>query len=178
MGDGSEGQLVTNFEALYCPGCGLKVNEMTIVAAPGGAAAAECFGRFGALLAASYQSPARRQIHQLIVDAYTVQHGGGRSHREVQAIAVCLMTLYLFVSEGVDPRQGPALHKRMADSGTVFTWVEPPPPNDWTMTVGDVLAADDENYVLASQNWAKVAWAAWKPHHATVQSWIAEIIAR
>lgn len=167
-----------NTAILVCPGCGLRVDGTSTVAAPGGVAASECFLRFGELLAASYLSPARRQVHQLIVDTYTVQHGGGTGRREVQAVALCLMTLYLVLHDGVDPREGPALHKRMADSGVLFTWLEPPTPQSWTVTVDAPVAVDDDLYTLEVRNWAETVWSAWKPYQPTVIAWIAATLDR
>ena len=37
----------------------------------------ECWAAFGALLAVQYSEPARMAYHQLLVDAYAVQHPGG-----------------------------------------------------------------------------------------------------
>lgn len=54
-----------------------------------------------------------RRVHQTIVDAYAAQHAGGTSRREIQTVALCLMTLCLFCEDDVDPADGPKLHKQM-----------------------------------------------------------------
>ena len=153
-----------------CPGCGLVVQTRELAAAPGGPAAAGCFALFGELLAASYTDPARRALHQLIVDAYTAQHAGGASRREVQAVAICLMTLHLFLERGIDPRQGPALHKTMVGGTVAFRRLEPPPPEDGAPTVADVLSPD-EGYEQRVTSWAEAVWSTWIPHHETVRAW-------
>jgi len=50
-----------------------------------------------------------------------------------------------------------------------LTWLEPPRPNG-TLTVADVLAADDHR--AAVRAWARDVWDAWSAHHATVESWL------
>jgi hypothetical protein len=45
------------------------------------------------------------------------------------------------------------------------------------MTVADVLRAEspDEHRRLAAA-WARDVWDAWVPHHATVRTWIEQIL--
>ncbi|MBE1558747.1 DUF5946 family protein [Nonomuraea africana] len=156
----------------FCPGCGL------VAPATGGplprerGASAECRERYGELLARSYGIAEYRHVHQLVVDAYIVQHPAGDSRREIQSVALCLMTLCLFVEGAADPRDGAMLHKRMmADRPGYFHWLRPPPLHG-LMTAVDVLAARDavehERLVWA---WGREVWQAWSPHHATVRRW-------
>ncbi|MBT2226963.1 DUF5946 family protein [Nonomuraea sp. NEAU-A123] len=155
-----------------CPGCGL------VAPATGGpfpderGASAECWGRYGELLARSYGIAEYRHVHQLVVDSYIAQHPGGDSRRAVQGVALCLMTLCLFVEDDADPREGAALHKQMmADRPDYFHWLRPPPLHG-LMTAVDVLAARDaaehERLVWA---WGRDVWRAWAPHHATIRGW-------
>jgi hypothetical protein len=130
---------------------------------------------YGEVLARSYGDPECRTVHQVLVDAYAVQHAprdaGGASRRQVQEVALCLMTLGLVVEDGVDPREGPALHKRMVARRPEFRWLAPPPSSGPT-TVGDVRGAHDavehRRLVLA---WGGQVWRAWVAHHATVRAW-------
>ncbi|MFC7642293.1 DUF5946 family protein [Streptosporangium lutulentum] len=68
-----------------CPGCGL------VAPATGGPlpderrASAECWERYGELLARSYTIAEYRHVHQLIVDAYIAQHSGDSSRRGSRA---------------------------------------------------------------------------------------------
>ena len=98
-----------------CPGCGVSA-----AAAGGGAppvehhASAGCYALYCQVLARDYANPEYyRLAHQVVVDDYAAQHAGGTSRREIQTVALCLMTLCLFVEGGVAPADGPALHKRM-----------------------------------------------------------------
>jgi hypothetical protein len=153
---------------MKCPGYGLDLAENGTPPPERGASGA-CFTRYGELLARSYSIPAYRPVHQLVVDAYIAQHPAGTTHREIQSVAVCLMTLCLFIEEGVDPQEGPALHKRMATQR--FHWLEPPVLSG-LRTVEDVLVAgnatDHERLVWA---WSRDVWQAWAPHHATIRAW-------
>ncbi|MFE0376709.1 DUF5946 family protein [Streptomyces inhibens] len=60
------------------------------------------------MLARGYSDPAYRGPHQPVVDAYNCQHPAEHSHRAVQSVAVYLITLRMFLEDGVDPHEGPA----------------------------------------------------------------------
>ena len=161
-----------------CPGCGLTVPESAGPAqAPAEqASSAACCALYGELLSRSYTDVRYRAVHQLVVDAYAAQHAGGTGRREVQAVALCLMTLCLFVEDGVDPGKGPALHKRMVAHRPNFTWLTPPLQQD-VMTVADVLTAEspEQHYRLVHE-WGSQVWQAWTPHQATIRSWNAHAL--
>ena len=154
-----------------CPGCGLTAPGAAGPAPVEHVASAACWEAYGQLLSRSYTDATYRAVHQLVVDAYAAQHAGGTSRREVQAVALCLMTLCLVIEHGVDPGEGPALHKRMVAHRPGFTWLAPPPQHD-LMTVADVLAARDadEHRRLVTE-WARQVWLAWSAHHATIRAW-------
>ncbi len=132
---------------------------------------------YGELLARSYGDPAYRGVHQMVVDAYAAQHAGGTTRREVQTVALCLMTLCLFLEEDVDPKAGPLLHKQMALNRPHFHWLEPP-PQEHISTVADVLDAKDAaEHWGAVRLWAGEVWRAWTPHHATIRLWNSQALA-
>ncbi len=155
-----------------CPGCGVSAPSA------GGAppvehhASAGCYALYCQLLARDYANPEYyRLAHQIVVDAYAAQHAGGTSRREIQTVALCLMTLGLFVEDGVPPADGPALHKRMVTPRPDFTWLQPP-ALDGLMTVADLLpAATAEEHAYLALRWGTQVWQAWKPHHATIRAW-------
>ncbi len=154
-----------------CPSCGLAAVDTGGPRPAEHAASAACFDRYGQLLARSYSNAAYRSAHQLVVDAYAAQHAGGTSRRQVQTVALCLMTLCLFVEDGVDPRNGPRLHQLMVQHRPAFTWLQPPPQRD-LLTVADVLgAADAAEHQRLVRDWAHQVWQAWQPHHLTVRQW-------
>ena len=155
-----------------CPGCGLRAPGSGESEPAEHRASVGCYAAYGRLLARDYSDPERyRLAHQVVVDAYAAQHAGGTGHREVQRVALCLMTLCLFVEDGVLPARGPALHRRMVAHRPDLTWLAPPPTHG-LMTVADVLPARTaaEHADLALR-WGAQVWRAWTPHHATVRAW-------
>ncbi|MEV7174605.1 DUF5946 family protein [Streptomyces sp. NPDC093224] len=155
-----------------CSGCGLSAAATGDVLPDHPKASAECFALYTRLLARSYQDPAYRGVHQMVVDAYNTQHPEGTDHRTVQGVGVCLMTLCLFLEEGVDPGAGPRLHKAMARN-PVFAWLRPPPLHG-LMTVADIVtAAGPSEHERLVREWCRQIWQAWTPHHHEVRRWIA-----
>lgn len=154
-----------------CSGCGLVLPDTGGTPPAERGASAACFERYGELLARSYSLEPYRPVHQLVVDAYVAQHPGGGTRREVQAVALCLMTLCLFIEDGADPRDGPALHKRMIANRPDFHWLEPPSRHN-LMTVADVLAADSATeHAKRVWAWGADVWRAWTPQHTTIRAW-------
>jgi Family of unknown function (DUF5946) len=159
-----------------CPGCGLTAAEAGEPAPEEHSASAACWAVYGQLLARSYTDPDYRAVHQVLVDAYAAQHAGGSSRREVQSVSLCLMTLCLFVEDGVDPAQGPALHKEMVAHRPDFTWLAPPDQRG-LMTVADVLSARDaDEHRRLVREWGREVWRAWAPHHPTIRAWNAQAL--
>lgn len=158
-------------ETSTCPGCGLSSNEAAGRTPEGHWASAACWAVYGQVLTRSYTDSGYRAVHQMVVDAYAAQHAGGTSRREVQSVSLCLMTLCLFVEDGVDPAQGPALHKRIVAHRPDFVWLAPP-NQPGLMTIADVLSArDKDEHCLLVRNWGYRVWQAWTPHHATIRAW-------
>ncbi len=164
-------------EQTTCPGCGLALPARPgLPTHPYIGASPECWERFGELLAREYEDPAYLRIHQLTVDAYAAQHPGNPERRAIQSVAVHLMTLAMVLEDGLDPRRGPPLHKRMVRRAD-YEWLEPP-SMEGRMTVLDVLQAktpcEHERLVRA---WAEDVWEAWAAHHRRVRVWIEQSLA-
>jgi hypothetical protein len=155
-----------------CPGCGLGLPATPgLPTHPYIGSSGGCWARYGELLAREYESPAYFGVHQLTVDAYAVQHPGEPERRSIQSVALHLITLGMVVERGVDPRLGPAIHRRIAGTET-FRWLEPPERRG-RMTVLDVLAADSPDaHERLVRAWAVDVWEAWATHHPAVRAWI------
>ncbi|CAA9529684.1 MAG: hypothetical protein AVDCRST_MAG79-800 [uncultured Thermoleophilia bacterium] len=155
-----------------CPGCG------AVLAESGGAthryltSSAACFAAYGVVSARAYEDPARRRVHQLAVDAWAVQHPGAPSRVTDQSVALHLMTLYLFLEEGVEPEQGPALHRSMVARRIAYEHLEPPADRGDVTVVTPVSATTTTEHIGAVRLWAKSAWRAWSPHHRQVREWV------
>ena len=155
-----------------CPSCGYEAEDQRQPDTEDVYSEA-CYDCFTQVLARSYCDISYRRVHQMVVDAYTVQHPGRSDRRgATQAIALCLMTLCLFLEEGVDPGEGPRLPKAMADHPVFHSLV--PPDLRGLPTAADVLAADASEYQRLVRTWAGRVWQAWGPHHATIRQWLAE----
>jgi len=132
---------------------------------------AACWAAYGEVLARSFQDPDRREVHQLAVDAFAVQHPGDPGRREAQSVAIHLMTLCMVIEEGLDPCRGPALHKQMVHR-PVFHRLKPPTDRG-EVTAADVASAGDADaHVERVRQWADSAWRAWQDHHETVRQWL------
>jgi hypothetical protein len=88
-------------------------------------AGAACSATWEQVLARDYSDAAYRRVSQLNVDAYVAQHAGRTGRREVQTVALCLMTLCLVVEEGVDPAEGPRRHAGWSAPGCPSTGSSP-----------------------------------------------------
>lgn len=132
-------------------------------------ASAACWELYGRVLERAYADPVRREVLQLVVDAYACQHPGEEEGRSAQSVGIHLVTLCMVLEHGADPREGPKLHKRMVARPAIFTWL-PPPTARGHRTVLDVLDADE--YAAAVTGWAKSVWGAWEEHHDTVRRWV------
>jgi hypothetical protein len=126
-------------------------------------ASAECWSVFEKVLAAEFQNPGLfGQGHQLTVDAYAVQHAGGR-HPD-KSVCVHLVGLHLVLERNVAPVEVPRRLQRLASRAS---WPHlDPPEGRASLTVRDVaLAESPRTHVLRVRAWAAQVWRAWSPHH-------------
>ncbi len=110
-------------------------------------------------------------MHQFTVDAYAAQHPGKPERRTIQSVGVHLIALYQALELGYD-----AVHivraRRDSASKRNFVWLEPPPVDEKTMTVVDVVKAQDADaHCELVRAWAQSVWRHWSPHHDTVRAW-------
>jgi hypothetical protein len=154
-----------------CPGCGMLSPAGGHPAPPEFSASPGCWRRYGELLARSFGTSEYRSVHQLVVDSYVAQHPTNATRRSVQQVALCLMTLDLFLEQGWDVARGPDLHERMVTNLPELRALDP--PNTTTnLTVEHVLGANDiAAYHHLVQAWAQQVWNAWQAHHRTIRRW-------
>ncbi|MCM3904937.1 MAG: DUF5946 family protein [Pyrinomonadaceae bacterium] len=126
-------------------------------------ASAECWSVFEEVLAVEFQNAVLfGQVHQLTVDAYAVQHAGGK-HPD-KSVCVHLVGLYLMLEWGVAPVEVPPLLQHLA-SGTSWLHLDPPEARA-SLTVYDVAVAEGaQMHALRVREWAAQVWRAWSPHH-------------
>ena len=156
-----------------CPGCGLVLLEPQVRVPDRPGSSAGCWSLYTEMLGRSYNDPARHCSHQLLVDSYTAQHPDRSEPRRVQGLSICLMTLCLFVEDGVDPREGPQLHRRMLARSVFHPLNLDPALLHGRMTIADVAPADDAGeYETLLRAWGTQVWDAWTAHHTTIRGWI------
>jgi hypothetical protein len=126
-------------------------------------ASAECWSVFEEVQAAEFQDPVLSgQVRQLTVDAYAVQHAGGR-HPD-KSVCVHLVGLYLAVERGVAPVDVPRQLQQLTSRAG---WPHLDPPGERaSLTVRDVaLAGSPEAHARRVREWAAEVWRIWAPHH-------------
>jgi Family of unknown function (DUF5946) len=153
--------------ASKCGQCGAVLATTDDPRPAGQLSSGACFAAYGRVLARCYEDPHLLQARQLAVDAWAVQHPAPSSRISDQSLALHLMTLHLFLEEGVDPAQGPALHNSMMSGRHQYTWLQPPLDRG-ALSVADLSPLDQQHL----QAWARAAWQAWDTHHSTVLSWV------
>jgi len=125
-----------------------------------------CWAAFGEVMAREYADPALMAVHRLSVDAYAVQHPGGRDDQSVRSVSFHLARLCLTVAHGLAPAPVDAAMRQVAQART--DWLRPPAERG-AITVGHVRGAPTpEHHAEAAGLWARSAWAAWAVHHPTV----------
>ena len=126
-------------------------------------ASAECWSLFEEVLAAEFQNAVLfGQVHQLTVDAYAVQHAGGR-HPD-KSVCIHLTGLHFVLERGLAPvKVAPLLQKLAARR----SWPHlDPPASRAGLTIYDVaLAASSELHAIRVREWAEEVWHRWSPYH-------------
>ena len=157
---------------IACIGCGAPVPDSHGPTHPYIGASPGCWAVFGEVLAKEYGEYGYPAVHRLTVDTYAVQHPGTPSRQSIQSVAVHLIGLYLALERGREPHViTEALGRAVQRGRSEFVWLEPP-ASQGSVTVLDIVRAGDlaEHQALVG-HWARLVWAAWAAHHATVRSW-------
>ncbi len=155
-----------------CKGCGGLFEDIRgpthryLESSPG------CWAAYGELLVREYTDPAYRRIHRLTVDSYAVQHPGHPSPQTIQSAAVHLISLCLVLERGIDVQRATQAMQAASKTKDRFVWLTPP-ASLGNVTVADMRATDTAvQHEQQVQRWARSAWEAWSPHHATVRGWL------
>lgn len=154
-----------------CPSCGGRFPAIDgpihayMTSSPG------CWARFGAVLAREYASPELMSTHRLSVDAYAVQHPGGRERRAVFSTGLHLARLMLQLEADRPPRETNDVMLALGRHKATLIFLEP--PTAFAFTVADVpLDATPQEHAAAVRRWAAVSWNAWARHHAYIREWV------
>ncbi|MEM7345712.1 MAG: DUF5946 family protein [Chloroflexota bacterium] len=156
-----------------CIGCALKTEKVDgpthryLGSSPG------CWAKYGELLAKEYQHYQYMSVHNLTVDAYSLQHPGTENPQTISSANVHLASLYSYFELGKPVNELATLKKMMTNYKGQFTWLIPP-DDQKAITVAGVLTAETaaEHCDLVEQ-WATYIFQQWKPHHPTIAKLLA-----
>ncbi len=160
-----------------CPGCGALVPESGgpthayLGTVPG------CWALYGEVLAREYSDAAYMRVHNLTVDAYSVQHPGRPERRTNRSVHAHLLSLYLRLERKERRETITAAMAKTADlPADALGWLLPP-SSLGEITVLDVHAAADAVAHGERVNaWAAAAWRAWEPHHDKIERLARQIL--
>ncbi len=148
-----------------CPSCG--------AVAPGGRSG--CQRLFDELGAAAYDDVRRASVHQVVVDAYSMQHPDEYG-KSAKSYAAHLMRLCCGVERNGDQKTYEAI-RRWLDGRQPL--VRPSPPAErGTITIADVVGRPIDDYADAVREWATQVWSAYSAQHVLAREWISAALGR
>jgi hypothetical protein len=166
-------------DASVCPGCGLARPASGAALNRKVNASPECWQVYGEVTGFELDHLVELgKLHQLTVDTYGAQHGGGQSSG--LGLAYSLVGLFLALERGAGGDQVRALHQRMGrpdDSWPTFVSVK------GAVTVLDVAnagarAESVRGHAEAIERWAQSVWEAAKPQHEEIAGLAARVQSR
>ena len=155
-----------------CPGCGLTMPAGSAIPYDGYFnASAECWSVFTEVVGREFSNAILfGQVHQVTVDAYAVQHAGGR-HPD-KSVDIHLAGLCLVLDRGVAPTAVAPRLQALASAISGWPHLEPP-AIAWRQTIFDVAMADD--HIAAVREWSACVWEAWSPQRDRVTALLAAL---
>lgn len=167
-----------DLEALaeVCPGCGARYAPLPHDEIhPYIGASSACWAAFGELLAREFQDVAYGRMHRHTVDVYSVQHPGTDHRRQRQSVALHLIGLCHWLEHGLETARLNEITQRLADGDRPWPWLAP--PEEFEMTVQDVLVARDGiQHGGLVRRWAETTWESWADHHELIRRWASEAL--
>lgn len=154
-----------------CFGCGGLAPDMEgathryMLSTPG------CWAVYGELLAKSYGEFHFPPVHQVIVDAYAVQHPGEKNSQAIHSVALHLIRLYRVFESGWDIQQASEIMLNATRYKDVYGWLEPPRFMGEITAVDVIKAVTVEDFQKLGTEWGLHAWKAWQKHHPTIRKW-------
>jgi hypothetical protein len=150
-----------------CPGCGLTRSSSALSYDRKFNASAQCWALFEDVISVEFQNPALfGQAHQITVDAYAVQHAGGR-HPD-KSVCIHLVGLYFAFEKHFSPTA--IAPKLQVFASRTKTWPHfDLPAEQAPLTIGDVAkVVGSPEHAGQVRAWGQAVWNSWKIHHAAV----------
>lgn len=144
-----------------CPSCG----------APDVGGVTGCQALFNAIGARSYENPGYAAVHELLVDAYCLQHPEPYCH-SAKSYAAHLTRLCCGIERGGDRKIYRAIHIWLSGPAKI----EKPEvlASRGEVTIAHVQAARNvEEHQKFVREWAESVWKAYASQHALARQWIA-----
>jgi Family of unknown function (DUF5946) len=157
-----------------CPGCGLQMPPSEKARYDGYFnSSPECWVIFEEVLAVSFSNPKTHgPVHQIIVDAYAVQHAGGK-HPD-KSVDIHLVGLHAAFSIGMEPGRVPDMLRRLADAVREWPHFERPEFSS-PLTILDVAVAETAaDHLQRAETWARAVWESWAEQHDAVARFLAD----
>jgi len=162
----------TPAQTTACPGCGLELPVNETARYDGYYhVSSECWELYTRVLDKEFGNILLfRQIHQLTVDTYAVQHAGG-SHKD-QSVDLHLAGLYLMMEKNLPCTKISRIHQLL--SRRVKDWPHfKPPVRRWPLTIRDVrYRGSMQDHIRSVNQWAHQVWDAWAPLHPQVEDFV------
>jgi len=128
-------------------------------------ASAGCWARFGQAVALQYADLRYWPAHQILTDAYMLQHSGGTGQSSVRSAHVHLASLYARVCLGQAEARVIALRRALAafDFNPFPAWPEP------GTSIASVAFPEPTAHVESAEVYATAVLDDWKAHHVLAE---------
>lgn len=154
-----------------CPGCRRNFLRSDGPTHPYMVSSPACWARFGEILAREYSTPELQITHRLSVDAYAVQHPGGKDRRAIQSVGLHLARLAIQLQTPLPPNGANDVMLKLGRSKHTLRYLRR--PESFSITVAQIpLRGSDDEHMDAVRRWASEAWRAWSAHHDDIHRWI------
>ncbi|HEV2615531.1 MAG TPA: DUF5946 family protein [Candidatus Acidoferrales bacterium] len=149
-----------------CSECGAEVQ--------GGNAGCEAlFNQFGAR---DFSDPRYGATHELLVDAYCLQHPERYCH-SAKSYAAHLTRMCCGIEHGGKREVYAAIPRWLSGASKIER--PEPPERRGTMTIADLRATETpEEHVKLVRKWAEDVWQAYAPQHETARRWLSAALGR
>ncbi len=151
-----------------CFSCGAeteKVNGPThkyLLSTPG------CWARYGEVLAREYSDFRYMAVHDLTVDAYSIQHPGQPNPQTINSLNIHLASLYAFFELGLRSSELSEFKQKLAKQKPRFRWMETP-LKVGQYNINDVWGTDTpEAHQEMVKRWAEDAFRQWHAYSANI----------
>ncbi len=136
----------------------------------------ECWAQFNVSMALHYSEFAYWRAHQLLVDAYTLQHSPGTDRRAVQSAALHLAALVHAIENPDAPdARTIRLRKGLAGRDDLFPVFDPYPTASITIASVDNENGPDAHWDTVCA-FARAVYDDWQVHHGAAHKMIAEVL--